>query len=124
MPATGIIFKVPVPAGEVVAPFKISGAFENHCVVELYPWTGASTALLRVLVRSREAFETAIPLGRYKGTITCGSSWYGPAEFGADSTQDRIAAPLNFVQAANGQLQGMAIDLKRRAGGNLPVIGF
>lgn len=80
--------------------------------------------MLRAFVRSREALETGIPLGKYAGTIKCGSSWYGPAEFGPHASLDRITAPLEFTRAANGQLQGMVIDLTRRVGGNLPTLRF
>jgi hypothetical protein len=124
IPATGVIAMSQVPEGAVVAPLKLNGAADTDCLFELSLWEGGRASLLRVFVRSRETFETRIPLGKYTGTITCGSSWYGRAEFGLDASLDKIAAPLEFARAPNGQLQGMVIDLTRRVGGNLPAVRF
>jgi len=124
MPATGVIAMAQVPANAVVAPLKLNGSADTDCLFELRLWEGNGATLLRVFVRSGETFEARIPLGKYTGTITCGSSWYGPAEFGLNASLDRIAAPLEFSRAANGQLQGMVIDLTRRVCGNLPVFRF
>lgn len=124
MPATGAIAMLQIPADAVVAPLKLNGSADSDCLFELSLWEGGGASLLRVFVRSRESFETRIPVGRYKGTIRCGSSWYGPAEFGPNASLDRIATPLEFFRATNGQLQGMVIDLTRRVGGNLPTLRF
>jgi hypothetical protein len=124
MPATGVIAMLRVPAHALVAPLKLNGSTETDCLFELRLWEDSNASLLRVFVRSRETFETRIPLGKYTGTITCGSSWYGQAGFGPNASLDRIAAPLEFVRATNGQLQGMVIDLTRRVGGNLPAFRF
>lgn len=124
MPTTGVIAMLQTPPGTVVAPLKLNGSSDTDCLFELRPLEGSSASLLRAFVRSREVLETGIPLGKYTGTIKCGSSWYGPAEFGPHASLDRITAPLEFTRAANGQLQGMVIDLTRRVGGNLPTIRF
>lgn len=94
-----VIHELPTPACRGAA---CAEATDADCLFELRRWDGGGAPLLRALVRSRESMETSIPLGKYAGTIKCGSSWYGAAEFGANSSVDRITAPLVFIRPKTG----------------------
>jgi|UPI0004839B09 hypothetical protein len=78
--------------------------------------------LLQVFVRSRETVEAQLPLGRYRGVITCGSQWYGAAKFGVMGSKELVALPFVLQRNATGALQGVTVDLTRRVGGNSATI--
>lgn len=122
VPSTGVLAAAPYLPSAEVAPLKVVGAGDvTHCMFELARWGGAELAL-RVFVRSREVVQAQLPLGRYRGTITCGTQWYGTGNVGAGSTRVLVATPFVFERNAAGALQGVALDMTRRPQGNLPTI--
>lgn len=122
LPPTGILAAAAYPPSTDLAPVKIIGpAGGTSCIAELARWDGGQLAL-QVFVRSREAVESQLPLGRYRGTITCGSRWYGAGRFGPTGTRTLVASPFVLERTAAGALQGVAVDLTPRFGGNLPLV--
>lgn len=125
MPVTGVLAVSTMGSmpGDL-APVKVTGqASGTPCIFELGRWDDDRSAL-RVFVRGGETAEAFLPLGQYRGTITCGDRWYGAAEFGPSATVDRVMRPIMLVRSSAQQLQGVAIQLTRRTSGNLPTVRF
>lgn len=107
------------PSGMVYGPLKLIGNRDGrHCMFRLEDWKSGAP-VLEVFVRSGETAETAVPLGQYRGKITCGSTWYGTQLFGPGTAIDQLTAPLVFTRNEAGGVRGMVIELTQRLGGNL-----
>ncbi len=108
--------------GTPQAPLRIVGSRRGeHCILRLVIWHTNAPALA-VFVRGGETIDARVPVGQYRGTIVCGSTWYGDRQFGPNVVQDEIEAPLAFVRSGSGQVKGMQIELTKRLGGNLRTI--
>lgn len=115
------------PPGSALAPLKLVGTRDGqHCMLHLADWR-SKAPVMAVFVRNGETAETLIPAGQYRGTIACGSAWYGDQQFGPRVVMDEIETPLVFLRSESGQIKGLQIELSRRIGGNLrtrPVLRY
>lgn len=115
------------PPGAAQAPLKVIGSkYGEHCLLRLAILRTNAPALT-VFVRSGEIAEIRVPVGQYRGTIACGSTWYGDRLFGPNVAIEEIELPIAFTYSQSGQIHGMQIEMTKRAGGNLrtrPVLRY
>ena len=105
--------------GRPLAPLKLTGSQHGeHCLLRFSEWqTGAP--VMAMFVRSGETTETMFPIGQYRATVACGTTWHGTQLIGRDAGVDEVELPIVFTQGQSGQMHGAHIDLTRRVGGNL-----
>jgi hypothetical protein len=74
---------------------------DQHFAVRLDDWaTGAPVVLIPV--RSGETAVTLMPLGRYRMTISKGTTWQGSARlFGSSGSDREVAHPVEFFSQGN-----------------------
>lgn len=120
LPKTGILQQLHQQSRAFTfAPLKLFGDKENkHCLFKLEDWQTNASALT-VFVRSGEVIETMLPLGHYRGKVTCGSTWYGANLFGPATVVNQFTNPLILSRNPTGGVTGMQIQLTQRLGGNL-----
>ena len=113
-PATGDVRWYVQPPEADGAPLTISapGDDKRDFVVQLND-AGSDRIVAIIPVRSGEAAQLQVPLGRYKIKIASGKNWQGPEKlFGMGGEVRNAVEPLDFYRNAN-QTSGHRIDLRR-----------
>lgn len=74
---------------------------DMHFAVRLDDWTTGAPLVL-IPVRSGETAVTLMPLGRYRMTISKGTTWQGSARlFGSSGSDREFAHPVEFFSQGN-----------------------
>jgi hypothetical protein len=93
-------------------------AGDRNFVVRLDDWS-TGVPIVTIPVRARESAVTLLPLGRYRMTISKGTTWRGRSgRFGMDGETREVVDPIEFY-AQGSRITGQRIQLEVPFGGNL-----